>query len=92
MRGYLADVWRHRHFWLSLVRMDLQSRYRRSVLGIGWSLLHPLATTVVQASLAQRCGIAGAPGSLPGTTSPLSAWLRTPQGSTANSTTHQMMK
>jgi lipopolysaccharide transport system permease protein len=42
-----VDIWRHRHFWLSLVRMDLQSRYRRSVLGIGWSLLHPLATTVV---------------------------------------------
>jgi lipopolysaccharide transport system permease protein len=45
--NYLAEIWRHRHFWLSLVRMDLQSRYRRSVLGIGWSLLHPLATTVV---------------------------------------------
>jgi lipopolysaccharide transport system permease protein len=29
------------------VRMDLQARYRRSVLGIGWSLLHPIATTVV---------------------------------------------
>jgi lipopolysaccharide transport system permease protein len=45
--AYLVDVWRHRHFWLSLVRMDLQARYRRSVLGIGWSLLHPLATTAV---------------------------------------------
>jgi lipopolysaccharide transport system permease protein len=45
--AYAADVWRHRHFWLSLVRMDLQARYRRSVLGIGWSLLHPIATTVV---------------------------------------------
>jgi ABC-type polysaccharide/polyol phosphate export permease len=47
VNAYLADVWRHRHFWLYLVRMDLQSRYRRSVLGVGWSLLHPLATTVV---------------------------------------------
>jgi lipopolysaccharide transport system permease protein len=27
--------------------MDLQARYRRSVLGIGWSLLHPIATTLV---------------------------------------------
>jgi ABC-type polysaccharide/polyol phosphate export permease len=43
----VVEVWRHRHFWLSLVRMDLQARYRRSVLGIGWSLLHPIATTVV---------------------------------------------
>jgi lipopolysaccharide transport system permease protein len=45
--AYLVDVWRTRHFWLSLVRMDLQARYRRSFLGIGWSLLHPLATTIV---------------------------------------------
>jgi ABC-type polysaccharide/polyol phosphate export permease len=27
--------------------MDLQLRYRRSMLGIGWSLLHPLASTLV---------------------------------------------
>ena len=50
------------------------------------------ATTVVQSSLLQSRCTAGAPGSVPGATSPLSSWLRTPQGSTANSTTHQMMK
>jgi ABC-type polysaccharide/polyol phosphate export permease len=27
--------------------MDLRTRYRRSVLGLGWSLLHPLAMTTV---------------------------------------------
>ena len=43
----LATVWRFRHFWLSLVGMDLRIRYRRSVLGIGWSLLHPVVMTVV---------------------------------------------
>jgi lipopolysaccharide transport system permease protein len=47
VKTYVIDVWRSRYFWLSLVRMDLQARYRRSVLGIGWSLLHPLATTLV---------------------------------------------
>ncbi len=45
MRNYLAAVWKCRHFWLSLVRMDLSTRYRRSVLGLGWSLLQPLAMT-----------------------------------------------
>jgi lipopolysaccharide transport system permease protein len=47
MGTYLADIWRSRFFWLSLVKMDLQVRYRRSMLGVGWSLLYPLASTLV---------------------------------------------
>ncbi len=47
MRGYLAAIWQCRHFWLALVGMDLRTRYRRSVLGIGWSLLQPICMTVV---------------------------------------------
>jgi lipopolysaccharide transport system permease protein len=47
METYIREVWRSRFFWLSLVKMDLQLRYRRSMLGIGWSLLHPLASAVV---------------------------------------------
>ena len=45
MVGYCGEVWRFRYFWLSLVRMDLRTRYRGSVLGMGWSLLQPLALT-----------------------------------------------
>ncbi|HET6879810.1 MAG TPA: ABC transporter permease [Pirellulales bacterium] len=45
--GYTAAVWQCRYFWLSLVKKDLRTRYRRSVLGIGWSLLHPIAMTTV---------------------------------------------
>lgn len=47
MFGHLAATWKFRHFLLSLVRLDLRQRYRRSVLGIGWSLLNPIAMTVV---------------------------------------------
>ena len=47
MIGYLARIWRLRYFWTSLVRIDLRNRYRRSVLGIGWSLLHPILMTAV---------------------------------------------
>jgi ABC-type polysaccharide/polyol phosphate export permease len=32
---------------MALVRIDLRNRYRRSIIGIGWSLLHPIAMTVV---------------------------------------------
>jgi ABC-type polysaccharide/polyol phosphate export permease len=47
MLHHLKAVWTFRHFWMSLVRMDLRSRYRRSVLGIGWSVLHPIAMSAV---------------------------------------------
>ena len=47
MINYLKDIWNCRYFWLSLVRMDLRTRYRRSVLGIGWSLLNPIAMTII---------------------------------------------
>jgi lipopolysaccharide transport system permease protein len=45
--GYFSEIWRLRHFWMALVRIDLRNRYRRSIIGIGWSLLHPIAMTVV---------------------------------------------
>jgi lipopolysaccharide transport system permease protein len=45
--SYLSDIWRLRYFWTALVRIDLRNRYRRSMIGIGWSLLHPIAMTIV---------------------------------------------
>ncbi|VTS07276.1 ABC transporter permease [Tuwongella immobilis] len=47
MLQQLHEIWRLRYFWSSLVKMDLQLRYRRSVLGVGWSLLNPIMMTVV---------------------------------------------
>jgi len=47
MPGQLATVWKFRHFWLSLAGMDLRVRYRRSVIGLGWSMLNPVVMTVV---------------------------------------------
>jgi ABC-type polysaccharide/polyol phosphate export permease len=47
MPGQLATIWKLRHFWLSLAGMDLRVRYRRSVIGLGWSLLNPIVMTVV---------------------------------------------
>lgn len=54
MSQYLAAIWKCRYFWLSLVQMDLRSRYRRSALGIGWSLLQPVAMTVVLCAVFPR--------------------------------------
>jgi lipopolysaccharide transport system permease protein len=44
---YFSRIWRLRYFWMSLVRIDLKSRYRRSMIGVGWSLLHPILMTIV---------------------------------------------
>ncbi len=44
---YLHRIWQYRHFWLALAGNDLRMRYRRSILGIGWSLLNPIAMTIV---------------------------------------------
>jgi len=45
--AYFHAIWHCRYFWLSLVKMDLRTRYRRSLLGMGWSLLNPIAMTVI---------------------------------------------
>lgn len=47
MLSYLGGVWHSRYFWLSLVRMDLRQRYRGSFVGVGWSLLQPIAMTII---------------------------------------------
>jgi ABC-type polysaccharide/polyol phosphate export permease len=47
MVGYLGAMWRCRYFWMSLVKIDLRTRYRRSVIGLGWSLLRPIFMTTI---------------------------------------------
>jgi ABC-type polysaccharide/polyol phosphate export permease len=54
MGAYLGAVWNCRFFWLLLVKMDLRARYRGSVLGIGWSLLNPIAMTVIICTVFSR--------------------------------------
>lgn len=47
MLSYLSSIWDYRYFWFSLVQNDLKQRYRGSILGMGWSLLHPIAMTTI---------------------------------------------
>ena len=45
--SYFQRIWEYRFFWYSLSKADLQRRYRRTLLGMGWSLLQPIAMAVV---------------------------------------------
>jgi lipopolysaccharide transport system permease protein len=47
MLTYFDSIWKCRYFWISMVKLDLRTRYRRSFLGMGWSLLHPVCMTAV---------------------------------------------
>lgn len=51
MLAYCKAIWRCRYFWMGMVKLDLRSRYRGSVLGLGWSLLHPIAMTIIFTSV-----------------------------------------
>jgi len=41
------DLWRYRHFVVELAARDIKIRYKRSVLGVAWTMLNPLMTMVV---------------------------------------------
>jgi lipopolysaccharide transport system permease protein len=43
---YWKDLWRHRELLWFLVWRDIVVRYKQTVIGIAWSVLRPLITTV----------------------------------------------
>jgi lipopolysaccharide transport system permease protein len=43
----IVDLWRFRELIAMLVQRDLKVRYKRSALGMGWTLLNPLLQMVV---------------------------------------------
>src|SRR5439155_8888745 len=54
MLSYAGKIWSCRYFWLSLVLIDLRMRYRRSVLGLGWSLVRPILMTMILCAVFRR--------------------------------------
>lgn len=44
---YLRDIYKSRYFWWNLSLADLRFKYRRSFLGILWSIIQPLAMTAL---------------------------------------------
>ena len=48
---YFTGLWRDRYILLSLVHRDLQLKYRRSILGVAWSILTPLGLVLIIGSV-----------------------------------------
>lgn len=44
---YVRNFWRYRYLLYELVKKGIKLKYRRSYLGIVWSLLEPILTTIV---------------------------------------------
>lgn len=54
MREYGAGIWQARYFWSHLALSDLRSRWRRSFLGVLWSMLQPLGLSLLLAAVFGR--------------------------------------
>ena len=46
-KAYIPDFWRYRYLLQNLISRDFKLKYRRSVLGVVWSVLNPLLMNIV---------------------------------------------
>ena len=51
MRTYLKNIYQGRYILATMVRQDFLMRYRRSVMGVLWSLLSPLGIVLIVGSV-----------------------------------------
>lgn len=47
LKAYIKDFWRYRYLLYNLIGRDFKLKYRRSVLGVVWSVLNPLLMCTV---------------------------------------------
>ena len=47
IKEYFEGIWRDRYILMSLVKQDLQLKYKRSVLGIAWAIITPLGLVLI---------------------------------------------
>ncbi len=46
-KNYWSDLWRYRELFYILSWRDLKVRYKQTVIGVAWSVVRPLLTTVI---------------------------------------------
>ena len=47
LKDSFAGFWKYRYLLQNLITRDFKLKYRRSVLGVAWSVLNPLLTCLV---------------------------------------------
>ena len=47
LKNSFASFWKYRYLLQNLITRDFKLKYRRSVLGVAWSVLNPLLTCLV---------------------------------------------
>ena len=47
IKNYFSGFWKYRYLLQNLINRDFKLKYRRSVLGVAWSVLNPLLTCLV---------------------------------------------
>lgn len=64
-RNYFQDLWRFRELFIILSWRDLKVRYKQTFIGVAWSVLRPLLTTLIFTYIFSRVAHLGNPGKAP---------------------------
>ena len=51
LKNYFSGIYENRYILFSLINVDLQSKYRRSALGVLWAIITPLGLSVIIGSV-----------------------------------------
>lgn len=70
----LRSILSYRHLLIQLVRRDILTRYKRSVLGVAWTMLNPLGTMLILTIVFSRAFGGSQPGYAAYVLSGLIAW------------------
>ena len=64
-KNYWKDLWRYRELFYILSWRDIKVRYKQTVLGVAWSVIRPVLTTIIFTVLFSRIANLKNPGTAP---------------------------
>lgn len=64
-KNYWKDIWSFRELFYILSWRDIKVRYKQTVIGLGWSVIRPLLTTIIFTFVFSRVAKLSAPGGVP---------------------------